>query len=116
MRSEKAKIQGIVKELLSNSLNAEASEIKVDVNRESDVTIISVIDNGVGMDGKTVQQVMDLLNQPRRDELEDYYGSLAGNSQTASGLNVVGMLVDEAKVESGLSKGTTVKVTRYKRK
>ena len=115
MRSEKAKIQGIVKELMSNSLNAEASEIKVDVDRGAEKTTISVQDNGKGMDANTVQQVMELLNQPRRDELEDYYGGLAGNSQTASGLNIVGMIVDEAKVESSLNKGTTVKVSRYKR-
>ena len=115
MRSEKAKIQGIVKELMSNSLNAEASEIKVDVDRSAEKTTISVQDNGKGMDANTVQQVMELLNQPRRDELEDYYGGLAGNSQTASGLNIVGMIVDEAKVESSLNKGTTVKVSRYKR-
>lgn len=116
MRSEKSKIQGIVKELMSNSLNAEASEIKVAVQRESDKTVVAVSDNGTGMDSKTVHQVMELLNQPRRDELEDYYGGLAGNSQTASGLSIVGMLVDEAKVESKLKKGTTVKVSRFTRK
>lgn len=116
MRSEKSKIQGIVKELMSNSLNAEAAEIKVEVERESGKTIITVSDNGTGMDPKTVHQVMELLNQPRRDELEDYYGGLAGNSLTASGLSIVGMLVDEAKVESRLNKGTTVKVSRFTRK
>lgn len=116
MRSEKSKIQGIVKELMSNSLNAEASEIKVDVDRGREKTTITVTDNGKGMDQTILRQVVELLNQPRRDELEDYYGGLAGNSQTASGLNIVGMLVDEAIVESKLNKGTTVKVKRYHKK
>lgn len=115
LRSEKSKIQGIVKELMSNSLNAEATEIKVQVDRGKEKTVIKVTDNGKGMDEKTLKGVLDLLNQPRRDELEDYYGGLAGNSQTASGLNIVGMLVDEAKVFSEEGKGTTVEVVRYKR-
>lgn len=116
MRSEKGKIQGIVKELMSNSLNAEASDIKVSINRDADKTVISIKDNGNGMGEDTLQKVSELLNQPRRDELEDYYGGLAGNSMTASGLNIVGMLVDEAKLESKREEGTSVVVTRYKKK
>lgn len=115
MKSEKKKIQGIVKELISNSLNAEAEDVNVSVNRRAGKTIIVVKDDGKGMDEETVQRVYELLNQPRRDELEDYYGGLAGNSMTASGLNIVGMLIDEAKVESEINKGTKVTVIIYKK-
>ncbi len=115
MRSEKSKIQGIVKELMSNALNADATEVKVNVKREEDKTEITVTDNGRGMEESILSQVNDLLNQPRRDELEDYYGGLAGNSQTASGLMIVGMLVDVAQVESEPNKGTSVTVIRHKR-
>jgi len=115
MRSEKGKIQGIVKEMMSNSLNAEGSDIQVSISREADKTVISIKDNGNGMDEETLQRVCELLNQPRRDELEDYYGGLAGNSMTASGLNIVGMLVDEAKITSKVNDGTTFVLTRYKK-
>lgn len=113
MKSEEKKIKGIVDELISNSLDAKALEIKVSITRNSDKTEITVQDNGKGMNEKKLQEVRELLNQAHRYELEDYYGELVGNSITASGLNIVGFLVDESKIESNLEEGTTVTVIRY---
>lgn len=112
LKSEEKKIQGIVNELISNSLDAKAMDIQVSINRNSDKIVITVKDNGHGMNKDTLNAVHELLNQPHRYELEDYYGGLAGNSMTASGLNIVGILVDEATVESDSNKGTTITVVR----
>lgn len=116
MGSENKKIKGIVKELLSNALEAESSDINIDIKRASDQTIITIKDDGNGMNNDALHQVRNVLNQPRRNDIEEYYGGLAGNSPTSSGLNVVSTLVDEAEVNSRLGKGTIVKVVRYTKK
>ncbi|WP_353892714.1 ATP-binding protein [Proteinivorax hydrogeniformans] len=114
MKSEKSKIQGIVKELVSNSLNAEAEEINVTINNKRDYTKITVSDDGKGMNEKILDEVNGILNQPRRDELEEYYGDLAGNTGSASGLNIVSMLVDKGQAASKREVGTKISVLRKK--
>lgn len=112
MTTEKEKLQGIVKELMSNALEAGATDVDVSVKREKDKTVITVRDNGSGMDEKKAEKVRKTLHQIRRDEIENYYGILAGNSMTASGLNLVGMLVDDALVDSHPGEGTVITVIR----
>lgn len=116
MKEENSKLQGIVNELVSNALNAKASDVVVHIKRETeDNTVISVKDDGEGMDKKTAEQVHHLLNQPNKTEYEDYYGNLTGNPMSSSGLNIVGMLVDEATVVSKEGEGTTITVYRRKK-
>ncbi len=116
MKEENGKIQGIVNELVSNSLNAKASDVVVHIKRETeDNTVISVKDDGEGMDKKTAEKVHHLLNQPNMTEYEDNYGNLAGSPMSSSGLHIVGMLVDEAAVDSAEGKGTTITVYRRKK-
>ena len=116
MKEENSKIQGIVNELVSNALNAKASDVVVHIKRETeDNTTISVKDDGEGMDEETAKKVHHLLNQPNLTEYEDYYGNLTGNPMSSSGLNIVGMLVDEASVDSIEGKGTTITVFRRKK-
>ncbi|MTI94557.1 MAG: ATP-binding protein [Firmicutes bacterium] len=111
--SERRWARGILDELVSNSFNAGAGKIDVQVRARADNIEIKVDDDGVGMDRETVRQVEGLLQQPRREELEEYYGDLAGVSGYGSGLTIVGMLVDEAEVKSVPGKGTTIRVRRW---
>lgn len=113
MRSTTERIQGILAVLTNNSLNAHATDISVNVSRYDEKFVVNIKDNGDGMDDETLERVRKMLNQPHRYELEDYYSGLAGNSMTATGLNIVGMLIDEAVVESVEGQGTTITVTRY---
>ncbi|WP_350344343.1 ATP-binding protein [Proteinivorax tanatarense] len=114
MKSEKSKIQGIVKELVSNSLNADAEEVNVKINNKKEFTKVTVADDGQGMNEDILDKVNGILNQSRRDELEEYYGDLAGNTGSASGLNIVSMLVDKAQVTSKRGVGTKIMVLRKK--
>lgn len=97
---------------MSNALDANATDIDVSVNIKEDKTVITVKDNGSGMNEKAADQVRKVLHQQRRDEIENYYGILAGNSMTTAGLNLVGILVDDAIVESRPGKGTSITVIR----
>jgi signal transduction histidine kinase len=109
----KRRIRGIVDELVANALNAGASTVDVQVKSQSDYFEIRVDDNGKGMNLEQAREVEQLLQQPRRGELEEYYGDLVGVSGFGSGLTIVGMLVDEAEVKSVLGRGTTIWVRRW---
>jgi sensor histidine kinase YesM len=116
LKDENSKIQGIVNELVSNALNAKASDVVVHIKRETeDNTVITVKDDGAGMDKETAKKVHHLLNQPNMIEYEDNYGNLAGSPMSSSGLNIIGMLVDEATVDSIEGEGTTITVYRRKK-
>ena len=109
----KRRIRGIVDELMSNALNAGASKVDVQVKVQSDYFEIHIDDDGSGMNLEQTREVEAMLRQPRRGELEDYYGDLAGVSGFGSGLAIIAMLVDEAEVKSVLGRGTTIWLRRW---
>ena len=113
MKSDYMKILDIVCELISNSLNAKSSEVNANIKLDSDKFVITVKDNGKGMDEDKLKEIRRVLNQPQREVYEEYYSGLAGNFSTDSGLNIIGFLIDEAHVESG-PEGTTITIVRKK--
>lgn len=113
MASENKKIMGIVNELLSNSLHADAREINISISKDSNSILIKVEDNGKGMDEETLKYVKRVLNQPKRKDMQSYYDGLVGHSSQGSGLNLVGLLVSESEVESS-ENGTKIIVKRNK--
>ncbi len=117
MKSENKKIQAIVYELLSNSLEAQASDISLRITMDDEETVIKITDNGNGMDEETLNYVRRILQQPHRKDMEEYYGNLAGGTgggSFGSGLNLVGFQIDEAEIES--SKEGTQIIVKNKRK
>ena len=111
MKAENSKILGIVKELLSNSLSSQANEIDIKIRKIDGETSIEIIDNGKGMDKTTLEDIKRTLNQPFRGDMRSYYQGLVGHSSEDSGLNLVGLLVDKAQVESSPD-GTRILVKR----
>lgn len=115
MKSENNKVQSIVDELLANSLEAESTDISINIKRSEEDVTIKITDNGKGMDEKTLEYVKRILNQPYRKDMEEYYGSLAGSGHAregnCGGLNLVGFQIDYADVTSS-KEGTTFIVKR----
>lgn len=112
MQAEKNKIKAIVDQLLSNSIDAHANDIEVNVSRTDEEIIITVIDDGDGMDEEDLNYAKKTLDQPYRRDIEGYYGQLAGMESSRGGLNLVGMQVHHAKIESTLGEGTKVIVRK----
>ena len=111
MKTENNKILGIVKELLSNSLSSQASDINIKICKIDGETSIEIIDNGRGMDKATLEDIKRTLNQPFRGDMRSYYQGLVGHSSEESGLNLVGLLIDKVEVESS-PEGTRILVKR----
>lgn len=110
MIHEYSKIQDITNELIHNALRAHANKINVSIEDLDDALRITVEDNGIGMEPALVQQLTLSLNSGRRDELE----MLTGVDNTRTGLRMVGIMVDQAEVESKPGEGTKVVVYRNK--
>lgn len=111
----KQRIINIMSELVKNSLEADSSDININVKRLPEYFEVTVQDNGGGMDEKTLTEVREKLEQPHRVVYDEYYSGLAGFNQSDSGLNIVGFQVDEAEVETS-DEGTTIRVKRARHK
>lgn len=107
----KERTLNILNELVKNALDAEATDINVNIKYTADTLEITVQDNGSGMDEKTLKKAEGRLNQEHMDVYDEYYSGLAGSQQAGSGLNLVGFQVDESTIETS-SEGTTVRVSR----
>ncbi len=103
-------IRGIVDELMNNSMKAKATAIDVHIEYLNDAIIINVKDNGKGMTPEKVEELKKKLNQPRRRELEEYYGALTGQGMVGSGLSMVGIMTDWAEIHSEPGEGTEITV------
>lgn len=110
MYSYRNHIRGIVDEFVSNSMKAKASKIDVSIEVLDDFVTISAKDNGIGIPPEKLEELEEQLMQPRRYELEEYYGSLAGDSSMGRGLTLVGMITDDASIKSTPGVGTEIKV------
>jgi len=108
MHSYRRNIRGILDELFNNAIKAGATNIEASVNFDGNQVVIRVKDNGEGMDEEQLKEVEKMLSRPRREELEDYYGSLAGQSFQGTGLALVGMMTDKAEIVTEPDKGTEI--------
>jgi len=110
MYSYRNHIRGIVDELVSNSIKAGASKIETSIELCDEFVTIIIKDNGRGLSPEKLQEVEEILTQPRRAELEEYYGSLAGECSMGRGLSLVGMMSDEASITQLPEGGTIIRV------
>ena len=105
------RIVNIMSELIKNALEADATDINLNIKRSADLFEITIQDDGKGMDEATLKDVQKKLKQTRREIYDEYYSGLAGFNQSDSGLNVVGFQVDEAEIETS-PEGTKIRVKR----
>lgn len=117
MRSEKNKIKTIVNELLTNSIRANANDIDINVSLSEDEITIIATDDGDGMDEKQLQKARESLNQPYRKDLEEQFGQLAGmDVSSGGGLNIIGMQIKSAEVDSTKGEGTKIVLKKERNK
>lgn len=62
MKAEHKKIESIVIELLANSLEANASDVNINITTNDKEFVIKITDNGKGMDEATINKVKRILN------------------------------------------------------
>ncbi len=110
MAAEWRRIRGILDELINNSFEAGATVVESRIEDGGEYFSIHLKDNGHGMSPETLEKAREMLSQPRRRELEEYYGHLAGKTAKNSGLMIVGMMVDDHEILSEKGVGTEITV------
>lgn len=91
----KERTLNILNELVKNALDADATDINVNIKNTAEFLEITVKDNGSGMDEEALEKAKKRLNQEHMSIYDEYYSGLAGSQQAGSGLNLVGFQVDE---------------------
>lgn len=114
MRDDYEAILGIIDELLSSAIRTGARRVSIVYEDLGPEIQVEVVDNGPGFDEREKVRIREALNQPRRTEIEEYYGHLAGEWMAGMGLNLVGMMVDRAEIDSKPGQGTRIAVVRKK--
>ena len=93
------KCVSVVKELVENSIDANASDIKIELI-ESGTQEIKVVDNGIGMDSDTLNKVSDMFFTTKKrgsglgvslskEIIEQHGGELVYNSVKGKGTRVI---------------------------
>jgi hypothetical protein len=101
MLKQKTKIVGLLDELLNFALLSEPKKVTFTVEELEERVQITVESVGSRIGERECRQGERLLNAPRRNELADYYGGLAGEESCAPcNLRMVGMMVDGGRIET----------------
>ena len=97
MTNERMKATKILEELIGYFFNHGIDQLKMELDYNETEFRINVEGQCVSKP-YDLDQLAELLNEPRQAELEEYYwGLLGGNSQRQE-LNLLGSLVDSADV------------------
>ncbi len=99
MKHEIKKISKILDELVTYCFLKHSSKLDIQVERGEDFFSITLRTDDFECTKDQLQKLQEYMQVQRQREIESYYWQLAGESENACELSLVGMMVDEAKVE-----------------
>lgn len=103
MRTHIKRITSIADEITTFLLLENFSKLSITIEPKGKVTVLRFISENNPMTQKQLEEILQVLNQPRQIELETYFWTLLGESGTDMSLNVVGRMIDTADgyIENG---------------
>ncbi len=114
MKHARLKISKIVDELMNYCFYMDATDIQINVKETDEYFKIYCKSDYHDQSLKKLEKLVKLLNCTKHEEMEEYYWCLAGDSDVANELTLVGMMTDEAVVR--YTEGQDVEITLYKYK
>ncbi|OON99213.1 MAG: hypothetical protein ATN35_00195 [Epulopiscium sp. Nele67-Bin004] len=99
MKRNIKKVSKIVNELTMFLLEHQSTNIKVGVRNFDDKVVITAVAEDIEKMDIAVTNLKKSLSYPRTREIEEYCWELTGESETESGLAIVGSMVDEATID-----------------
>lgn len=97
MTKERTKAIKIVDELIAYFFAHQLTHINIDLNYGLNQLEVTV-KGSCKKQPDDLDQLEDVLNSERQEELEDYYASLLGENRNYNELNLLGALVDSADI------------------
>lgn len=96
MRTHVKRIASITDEIMTFLLLENFSALSLSIIPEGKVTTFRFISENCTMSKEKLDEILEVLNQPRQIELETYYWTLLGESGADMSLSVVGRMIDSA--------------------
>lgn len=94
----KVKIIKITNELVRLFFSLDILSLQIDIQHE-DLNVTIILDGTIkNLSQVKLDKIRTILNEPRQEELDEYYWYLAGDNEHPS-LNLFGTLIDNADVE-----------------
>lgn len=114
MKHNKQRITRIVEELMNYFFYLGATNISVNVNEdEKKYTIFFKCNCGSCAKDK-IEEISRLLKCGKNEEMEEYYWALTGECDSDSELSLIGMMVDESKIDFVPGDGVQIILSRFK--
>lgn len=114
MKHYKKRVAKITDELITYCFSMGAKDINIDVKITKEHYRIHLITNFAKNAKKKVDKLIELLNSPKHEELEEYYWELTGEGDVDNELSLVGMMVDKFVVDH--QEDDTIELTLLKKK
>ncbi len=99
MKHERLKISKMVGELMNYLFYMGATDINIEYKETEDCFRIICKSNFQEDASRKIEKLTKLLKSNKHEEVEEYYWALTGDCDVANELSLVGMMVDESKVE-----------------
>jgi len=99
MKYEMQKITRIVDVMMNFYLYHSAKSLNISIEVESKKYIIKFDAKQIDCSNAIVNELNKLLSIDRQREVEEVYWQLGGNDVTGEEINLVGMMVDEVKID-----------------
>jgi hypothetical protein len=113
MKHESLKISKMVAELMNYLFYMGATDININLSQTEEYYELVCKSNFEGDAAKKIEKLTKLLKVTKHEEMEEYYWALTGDCDVANELSLVGMMVDESKIQY---EGQDIKITLYRYK
>jgi hypothetical protein len=113
MKHEGLKISKMVAELMNYLFYMGATDININLSQTEEYYELVCMSNFEGDSSKKIEKLTKLLKVNKREEMEEYYWALTGDCDVSNELSLVGMMVDESKIQC---EGEHIKITLYRYK
>lgn len=113
MKHLNMRITKIVNELITYFFSIGATNININLEEKDKYFKIFLKCNYSGKDKTKINTILKQLQCEKQTEVEEYYWELAGSSDMDNELTLVGMMIDDAKINI---MENTIEITLYKYK
>ena len=114
MKHNKQKVSKIVDELMTFCFSVGATDISINIKENAEGFKIFLKSNFAKSCRAKATELCKLLKCSKREEMEEYYWYLAGDSDVETELSLVGMMIDDCKID--FIKDDNIEITLFRKK
>lgn len=98
MKHQHKRVSKVADELITYLFSIGATDIDVHIKEKPEHFEISLKSNYKEGENNKIQRMLEALQTPKQEEIEEYYWELAGASDVGTELPLIGMMIDKTEV------------------